>query len=318
MKKRDLIWISKYLKIYFNKSDTKSILINRLLNPLSKKYKMEKKKKRPKLQFLPSESFTTNDPINIEEIKTIFESSIETFKEEYISHEAFKSSIETSKQKLKLPGTFESVEDCYEYKTYLSEHSRDGYTNTVVKYKGKHKNKKIIKFVIPGEGLYLTKDIIKRFIKEIIIQIEARNFANKYKIGEIKIKIPEIFKWGICKKDNKYVLFVEMEKLVLGKNKCLNSEIKKQLNEFLKNLRIKTGIVHRDLHFGNIYYHHPLVRSHREYYNDGKNETEEKYIAIIDWGESEILKGKSKESEDLVQQNQMQNNIKECTTEKTP
>ena len=38
----------------------------------------------------------------------------------------------------------------------------------------------------------------------------------------------------------------------------------------------------------------------------------------IDWGESEILKGKSKESEDLVQQNQMRNNIKECTTEKTP
>ncbi len=51
MKKRDLIWISKYLKIYFNNSDTKSILINKLLNPLSKKYKMKKKnkKKRPKI-----------------------------------------------------------------------------------------------------------------------------------------------------------------------------------------------------------------------------------------------------------------------------
>lgn len=298
MKKRDLIWISKYLKIYFNNSDTKYILINKLLNPLSKKYKMKNKKKRPKITppQIPSESFTTNDPINMEEIKTIFESS-----------------IETSKQKLKLPGTFESVEDCYEYETYLSEHSRDGYTNTVVKYKGKDKDKKIIKFVIPGEGLYLTKDIIKRFIKEINIHIEARNFANKYEeIGEIeeikiKIKIPEIFKWGICKKDNKYVLFVEMEKLVLGKNKCLNSEIKEQLNEFLKNLRIKTGIVHRDLHFGNIYY------------NDGKDKKKPKeYIAIIDWGESEILKGESKKYEDLVQQNQMENNIKECPKETTP
>ena len=99
-----------------------------------------------------------------------------------------------------------------------------------------------------------------------------------------------------------------MEKLVLGKNKCLNSEIKEQLNEFLKNLRIKTGIVHRDLHFGNIYY------------NDGKDKKKpkEKYIAIIDWGESEILKGESKKYEDLVQQNQMENNIKECPKETTP
>ena len=91
-----------------------------------------------------------------------------------------------------------------------------------------------------------------------------------------------------------------MEKLDNGKKEktCLKTVIKQQLKEFLEELYKDTGIVHNDLHFGNISY-------------NGK------YIAIIDWGESEILNGSPKDG-DFVQQNQMENNIKECPKETTP
>ena len=73
MKKRDLIWISKYLKIYFNNSDTKSILINKLLNPLSKKYKIglpgskkvKKTKKRPLHIQIDSSAEVSEEMTNI-------------------------------------------------------------------------------------------------------------------------------------------------------------------------------------------------------------------------------------------------------------
>lgn len=289
MKKRDLIWISKYLKIYFNNSDTKSILINKLLNPLSKKYKIglpgSKKvkttKKRPLHIQIDSSAEVSEEMTNIK-IKGIIERH-------------FKSLGESSLLK-----RFLDVPECQKG-SEISTHIRHGSKNIVKKHKDD-----VIKFIDPVE-LNLTEQKIQSFIKEIFTQEKASVFADvynkKYTAGRTKtyIKIPKIFQWGICKnKHNKYVLFVEMEKLEMEKRKksCLKTVIKQQLKEFLEELYKDKGIVHNDLHFGNISY-------------NGK------YIAIIDWGESEILNGSPKDG-DFVQQNQMENNIKECPKETTP
>lgn len=291
MKKRDLIWISKYLKIYFNNSDTKSILINRLLNPLSKKYKIG----------LPgSEKATTTKKIPLHiQIDSSAEVSEEmtNIKIKGIIEGHFKSLGESSLLK-----RFLDVPECQKG-SEISTHIRHGSKNIVKKH-----NDDVIKFIDPGK-LNLTEQKIQSFIKEIFTQEKASVFAEVYNeknTGRTKtyIKIPEIFQWGICKnKHNKYVLFVEMEKLEIkkwkkGEKPCLKTVIKQQLKEFLEELYKDTGIVHNDLHFGNISY-------------NGK------YITIIDWGESEILNGSPKDG-DFVQQNQMENNIKECPKETTP
>ena len=290
MKKRDLIWISKYLKIYFNNSDTKSILINRLLNPLSKKYKIGlpgsgvKKTKKPLHIQIDSSAEVSEEMTNITIIGIIK------------GH--FKSLGESS-----LLRRFLDVPECQKG-SEISTHIRHGSKNIVKKHKDD-----VIKFIDPVE-LNLTEQKIQSFIKEIFTQERASVFADVYNEkntgGRTKtyIKIPEIFQWGICKnKHNKYVLFVEMENLEIkkwkkGEKPCLKTVIKQQLKEFLEELYKDTGIVHNDLHFGNISY-------------NGK------YIAIIDWGESEILNGSPKHG-DFVQQNQMENNIKECPKETTP